>query len=433
MRLHPFYRGKVEVVPKCRIRDYKDFSVWYTPGVAAPCRDIERHPEKVFDHTNKSNFVAVVSDGTRVLGLGNIGPEAALPVMEGKALLFKHLGGVDAFPICLKTNDPDEIIQACKWLEPTFGGINLEDIEKPKCFYILKRLREESNIPVWHDDQQGTGAVTLAGLINALKIVEKKKEDAAIAMVGAGAANVALYHIMVAYGFPPENIVMVDSKGILHKGRDDLRLPEDEEKLHICKMTNRDGRTGGIPEAMKNTDVCIAFSRQGPGVIKPEWVSSMTKNAIVFSCANPVPEIWPWEAKEAGARIVATGRSDFPNQVNNSLGFPGIFRGVLDIGASKITDEMCIAAAEELVRCAEERGLSDGYIIPRMDEWDIFPREATAVAMKAIEQGVARIKMKPDEVYEKASNIINRARKETKVLMEQGLIATPKDNSNTNG
>ena len=201
----------------------KDFSVWYTPGVAAPCRDIERHPEKVFDHTNKSNFVAVVSDGTRVLGLGDIGPEAALPVMEGKALLFKHLGGVDAFPICLKTNDPDEIIQACKWLEPTFGGINLEDISKPKCFYILKRLREESNIPVWHDDQQGTAAVTLAGLINALKIVDKKKEDVAITMVGAGAANVALFHIMVVYGFPPENIVMVDSKGILHKGRDDLK------------------------------------------------------------------------------------------------------------------------------------------------------------------------------------------------------------------
>jgi malate dehydrogenase (oxaloacetate-decarboxylating) len=419
----------VEIVPKCRVRDFKDFAVWYTPGVAAPCMDIERHPEKVFEHTNKSNFVAIVSDGTRVLGLGDIGPEAALPVMEGKALLFKHLGGVDAFPICLQTKNPDEIIQACKWLAPTFGGINLEDIEKPKCFYILKKLREESNIPIWHDDQQGTGAVTLAALINALKIADKSKEHVRIAMIGAGAANVALFHIMIAYGFPPGNVVMVDSNGILHKERDDLKLPGNEEKVQICKMTNRDGRTGGIREALIDTDCCIAFSTQGPGIIKPQWVSLMAKRSIVFACANPVPEIWPWEAKEAGAQVVATGRSDFPNQVNNSLGFPGIFRGVLDVGASKITDEMCIAAAEELVAYAEEKELSEEYIIPRMVEGDIFPREAAAVAMKAIEQGVARISMTRDEAYQKASRIINRARKETRVLMEQGIIAAPPDES----
>jgi malate dehydrogenase (oxaloacetate-decarboxylating) len=422
MRLHPFYRGKVEVSLKCRIKDFDDFAIWYTPGVAAPCRDIAEHPEKVFAHTNKGNFVAVVSDGTRVLGLGNIGPHAGLPVMEGKAILFKYLGGVDAFPICLDTKDPDEIIQACKWLEPTFGGINLEDIEKPKCFYILDRHRKEMSIPVWHDDQQGTAAITLAGLINALKIVNKTKEDVMISTIGAGASNIAIARVMVAAGFPPENIIMVDSKGILHKGRDDLKTPDDKEKWHVCEISNKENRTGGIPESMQGVDVCIALSKPGPGVVKPEWIASMAKDAIVFACANPVPEIWPWEAQEAGARIMATGRSDFPNQVNNSLGFPGIFRGALDIAAKTITDEMCIAAAEELARCAEDKGLKDDYIVPRMDEWEVFPREATAVAMKGIEQGVARITMTKDELFEKASKIIKRARDATKMLMGEGFI-----------
>jgi len=422
MRLHPFYRGKLEVSLKCRIRDFDDFAIWYTPGVAAPCKDIEAHPEKVYTHTNKGNFVAIVSDGTRVLGLGNIGPHAALPVMEGKGILFKYLGGVDAFPICLDTKDPDEIIQAVKWLEPTFGGINLEDIEKPKCFYILDRLRKEMNIPVWHDDQQGTAAITVAGLTNALKIVNKTKEGVKVSMIGAGASNIAISRLMITAGFSPENIFMVDTKGILHKGRDDLRTPDNKEKWHMCEISNKEARTGNIPEAMKGTDVCIALSKSGPGVIKPEWVATMAKDAIVFACANPVPEIWPWEAEEAGARIVATGRSDFPNQVNNSLGFPGIFRGALDIAARTITDEMCIAAAEELAKCAEDKGLSDNYIIPRMDEWEVFPREAIAVAMKGIEQGVARITMTRDELFENACKIIKRARDATKMLMEKGFI-----------
>lgn len=423
MRLHPFYRGKVEVSLKCRIRDFDDFAIWYTPGVAAPCKDIEAHPEKVFTHTNKGNFVAVVSDGTRVLGLGDIGPHAALPVMEGKAILFKYLGGVDAFPICLNTKDPDEIIKTCKLLEPTFGGINLEDIEKPKCFYILDRLRKEMSIPVWHDDQQGTAAITLAGLINALKVVNKTKEEAMISMVGAGASNIAISRVMIAAGFPPENIIMVDSKGILHKGRDDLRTSNNKEKWHMCEISNKENRTGDTPEAMKGTDVCIALSKSGPGVIKPEWVATMAKDAIVFACANPVPEIWPWEAEEAGAKVVATGRSDFPNQVNNSLGFPGIFRGALDVGARAITDEMCIAAAEELAKCAEDKGLSTEYIVPRMDEWEVFPREATAVALKGIEQGVARITTTRDEIFEKASSIIKRSRDAAKMLMEKGFIS----------
>ena len=423
LKLHPLYHGKLEVTPKCRIQDFADFAIWYTPGVAAPCREIVTHPDTVFEHTNKGNFVAIISDGTRVLGLGDIGPHAALPVMEGKALLFKYLGGVDAFPLCLATKNPEEIIQVCKWLEPTFGGINLEDIAKPKCFYILDRLRDEMNIPVWHDDQQGTAAVTLAALTNALKVVGKTKEEVRMALIGAGAANIAVSRILIATGFPPEHMIMVDSQGILHQGRSDLRTPEHQVKWHMCEISNHEGRTGGASEAMRGADVCIALSRSGPSVIQPQWVAAMAHDAIVFAGANPVPEIWPWEAKEAGARIVATGRSDFPNQVNNSLGFPAIFRGVLDVGARKITDEMCIAAAEELARCVDDQRLSETYILPHMDEWDVFPRQAVAVGMKAIEQGVARITMGREELAAKASRIITRAREETRALMAAGIIA----------
>lgn len=426
LRLHPLYQGKLAVVPKCPIRSLDDFAVWYTPGVAAPCRDIAQHPERVFAHTNKGNFVAIVSDGTRVLGLGDIGPEAALPVMEGKAILFKYLGGVDAFPICLGTKEPEEIIQACKWLAPTFGGINLEDIAKPKCFDILARLRAEMTIPVWHDDQQGTAAVTLAGLLNALQVVGKIKEQARIVLIGAGAANIAVVRILIAAGFPPDNLMLVDTKGILYRDRVDLHTPDNAFKWSICEITNGEQRKGGIAEALTGADACISLSRSGPGVIKPEWIAAMAKDAIVFACANPVPEIWPWEAKAAGARIVATGRSDFPNQVNNSLGFPAIFRGVLDVRAKTITDEMCITAAEELARCAEERGLSEEYILPRLDEWDIYPREATAVGMKAIEQGIAQNKMTREELFVKASTTIKKAQEETRVLMEAGIITSEK-------
>ena len=422
MRLHPAYHGKLEVTPKCAIKSCEDFSVWYSPGVAAPCRDIAAHPERVFAHTNKANFVAVVSDGSRVLGLGDIGPHAALPVMEGKAVLFKYLGGIDAFPICLATKDAEEIIQACKWLEPSFGGINLEDIAKPKCFYILDRLRHEMTIPVWHDDQQGTAAVTLAGLINSLKIVGKQRETVRIALIGAGAASIAVVRILITAGFSAENMLMVDTRGILHRGRDDLRTAGNEFKWRICEQTNREQRSGGSAEALQGADVCIALAKSGPGVIKPEWVAEMARDAIVFACANPVPEIWPWEAEAAGSRIVATGRSDFPNQVNNSLGFPGIFRGVIDVAASKITDEMCIAAAEELARCAENQGLSEKRILPTMDEWEIFPREAAAVGLKAIEQGVAGRSLTKMQLIKNATRIIARAQRQTRVLMEAGVI-----------
>jgi malate dehydrogenase (oxaloacetate-decarboxylating) len=425
MKLHPFYRGKIEVVPKCAIRGMDDFAIWYTPGVAAPCRDIAAHPERVYDHTNKANTIAVVSDGTRVLGLGDIGPEAGLPVMEGKALLFKYLGGVDAMPICLGTKNPDEIIQAVKWLQPSFGGINLEDISQPKCFRVLDTLRAEMGIPVWHDDQQGTATVLLAGLINALHIVGKRMEDVRIAMIGMGAANVATVRLLRASGVPLGHIIATDSRGILHKDRDDVRARQDEfpDKWRLCVEGNEEDRRGGIAEAMRGADVMIAFSAPGPDTIKPEWVAGMAQDSIVFPCANPIPEIWPWDALEAGARIVGTGRSDFPNQLNNSLGFPGIFRGTLDVRARTITDEMCLAAAHELATCARERGISEENIAPTMDEWDVFPREATAVGMKAIEQGIAGIVMTREELYAKAEATIRRAREETACLMREGYIA----------
>jgi len=425
MLLHPYYHGKIEVLPKCCIRDFNDFAIWYTPGVAEPCKEIKKNPQKVYDYTNKWNTVAVVSDGTRVLGLGDIGPEAGLPVMEGKSLLFKYLGGVDAYPICLDTKDPDEIIQAVKWLKPSFGGINLEDIEKPKCFYILRHLREEMDIPVWHDDQQGTATIVTAGAINALKIVGKPLNTALVSMVGAGAANIAIARVLIAAGVHQKNIIMVDSKGILHPSRKDLEQEKEvnPEKWQMCLKSNAEGRTGGPEKALKGTDICIAASRPGPGVVKKEWVKSMASDAIMFATANPVPEIWPWEAEEAGARIIATGRSDFPNQINNSLGFPGIFRGTLDVRAETITDEMCIAAAHELAKTAEDQGIDDHYIVPTMDSWEVFPREAVAVGMKAISQGIARVKPSQQELYDQAMAIIKKARDITQSLMKEGFIA----------
>ncbi|MFC1939270.1 NADP-dependent malic enzyme [Chloroflexota bacterium] len=427
MKLHPFYRGKMQSMPKCAVRDFDDFAIWYTPGVAEPCRAIHADKEKVYEYTNKWNTVAVVSDGTRVLGLGDIGPEAGMPVMEGKSLLFKYLGGVDAVPICLDTKDPDEIIQAVKWLQPSFGGINLEDISNPKCFYILDTLRREMDIPVWHDDQQGTAAVTLAGVINALKVVGKKKDDIKLTVIGIGAANVAILRVMFADGFKPEHTIIVDSKGILHSGRTDLdeKQKENPYKWDLCRRTNPEKRRGGIAEALKGADVCISLSRSGPGVILPEWVKGMAKDAIIFACANPIPEIWPWEAKEAGVKIMATGRSDFPNQVNNSICFPAIFRGTLDVKARTITDEMCIEAAHELASCAEDRGIDEDNIAPTMGEWEVFIREAVAVGMKAQEQGVARVKASREELTKQAEKMIKEARETTALLMKEGYIPPP--------
>ncbi|HET9494022.1 MAG TPA: NADP-dependent malic enzyme [Chloroflexia bacterium] len=432
LRLHPFYRGKIETAVKCAVRDIDDFAIWYTPGVAAACRAIVDDPEKVYDFTNKWNSVGIVSDGTRVLGLGDIGPSAGLPVMEGKALLFKFLGGVDGVPIMLDTKDPDRIIETVLTLQQSFGGINLEDIAQPKCFRILDTLRERAEIPIWHDDQQGTATVTLAALINALKVVGKDIGNVRIVFIGSGAANVACVRLVLARGADPGNCLVVDSRGILNKERQDIyrRKAEFVDKWRLCETTNAEGRRGGINAALAGADVVIALSASGPGVILPEWVSTMNRDAIVFACANPVPEIWPWEAKDAGAAIVATGRSDFPNQVNNSLGFPGIFRGVLDVRARTITDEMCFAAAGAL---AEQIGdeLDEDHILPDMEHWEVFAREAAAVGVKAQEQGVARVAMTYEQLYENASTLIERARRLTKTMMEQNLIAAPPDESSS--
>ncbi len=422
MVLHPFYGGKYQVVPKCCIRSVDDFAIWYTPGVAAPCKDIHANPETVYEHTNKKNTIAVVTDGTRVLGLGDIGPEASLPVMEGKALLFKYLGGVDAVPIAVNTKDPDVLIETTKLISPAFGGINLEDISQPKCFRVLEEVRAGLDIPVWHDDQQGTAAITVAGAINAVKVVGKELGKVRIAMIGAGASNVRIAHLLISAGADPAKIIMCDSRGTLHEGRKNDFLPDYKEKWELAQLTNEANLDGDPGDACKGADMLIALSKPGPDTVKKEWIEAMAKDAIVFVCANPVPEIWPWEAKEAGARVVATGRSDFPNQVNNSIGFPAIFRGALDVMAKTITDEMCIAAAEEIAKCAEDKGLREDYIVPDMTEWETFPREAVAVGMKAIEQGIARVTMSREDLYAMAEKKIREAREQTHVLMKEGLI-----------
>ena len=337
-------------------------------------------------------------------------------------MLFKYLGGVDCVPICLDTKDPEKIIETVRLIAPSFGGINLEDISNPKCFDILDELRRDCKIPVWHDDQQGTATVEVAGAINAMKLVGKKLEEAQIAVIGAGAASIAIARLLLATGFSPKHMCMCDSKGILNLSREDVK-GSFRQKWEICEKTNGAGKSGGIKEAMEGADIVIAASKPGPGTIPAEYVKLMADDPVVFATANPIPEMWPWEAKEYGCKVFATGRSDFPNQVNNSMGFPAIFRGVLDVRAKTITDEMCIAAATELAKCAEEKGISEDYIIPNMSETEVFPREAVAVALKAQEQGVARLKLSRQELYDRASFMINRSRNLTARMMEEGFIA----------
>jgi malate dehydrogenase (oxaloacetate-decarboxylating) len=414
----------MQTVPRAVIRDYNDFAIWYTPGVAAPCKAIQADKDQAYELTSKWNTIAIVSDGTRVLGLGNIGPEAAMPVMEGKAMLFKYLGGVDAVAVCLDTKDPEEIIRTVKIIQPSFGGINLEDIENPKCFHILDTLRAECRIPVWHDDQQGTAAVTLAGIINALKVVGKDMKKVKVTMIGVGAANVAIIRLMLSAGFLQENMVIVDSKATLHRGRKDLEAKQVENpyKWDLAQRTNPDKVEGGIAEALVGSDVVISLSTPDPDTIKPTWLKKMNKDGIGFFCANPLPEIWPWDAKAAGLRVVATGRSDFPNQVNNSIGFPAIFRGTLDVKARTITDEMCIAAAYELAKFAEEQGLHDDHIVPSMADTEVFVREAVAVGMKAVEQGVARENLTREELTKRSGKMIREAKQTVETLMKTGMI-----------
>jgi malate dehydrogenase (oxaloacetate-decarboxylating) len=427
LRLHPVYRGKMQTMPKCAIRGLQDFAIWYSPGVAAPCLAIQADPDLVYTHTNKGNSIAIVTDGSRVLGLGDIGPAASLPVMEGKAMLFKYLGGVDAVPICLATKDPDEIVRTVALLEPAFGGINLEDIAQPKCFRVLDALRKQMSIPVWHDDQQGTATGLLAGLLNALKVVGKELGQVRIVMVGMGAANVAGYRLLTSSGVAPAAIVACDSKGILHRARHDIESAQDRfpDKWRVCQESNASGLVGGIAEALRGADVCAAFSASGPGIIKPEWVRGMARDAIVFACANPVPEIWPWEAKAAGARVVATGRGDFPNQLNNSLVFPGLFRGALDVRARTITDAMARVVAQELARFAESRSIHDEDILPHMDEWEVFPRVAAAAGLAAQAEGLARVAKSREALLTEATKTMREAREAVSVLMREGLIAEP--------
>lgn len=424
MKLHTYYRGKIEQSLKAPVRNFSDFSIWYTPGVARPCLAIRDTPSLSWEHTNRANTIAVISDGTRVLGLGDIGPEAAMPVMEGKSLLFKYLGGVDAFPLCLDTKDPDRFVDTVKVLQPSIGGVNLEDIATPKCFHILNRLRKEMDIPVWHDDQQGTATVEVAGFINASKLVGKKLDEMQVTMIGAGAANIRIADILVQIGVRPKNIIMCDSRGILNEEREDLEhLREtNSEKYRACMEYNGLSLGCTTETCTKGSDALLCASKPVPGTVTKKMVKDMASMSIVFAAANPEPEIWPWEAKEAGAYIVATGRSDFPNQINNSLGFPGIFRGTLDVHARTITDDMCVAAARELAKVAEDKGLSPDYIIPNMEEWEVFPREAAAVGVQAVKDGVARIRRSREELLEIAYAMIKRARDDTRMKMDSGII-----------
>ena len=424
LRLHGWYRGKIQTMPKCPVRGREDLGVWYTPGVAAASRAVAESPERVFEFTNRGNTVAIVTDGSRVLGLGNIGPEAALPVMEGKALLFKLFGGVDAVPVCLASQDPEKIIAAVELLEPGFGGVNLEDIEQPKCFTVLDTLRQRLRIPVWHDDQQGTATVVLAALRNALEVVGKERHNLKIAMIGMGAANVATYRLLKAEGFDPQGIVACDSKGTLHAKRGDIesRRGEFADKWRVCTESNAESVAGGVREALRGSDLAIAFSSPAPGIIKGEWVRTMSTKPIVFACANPEPEIWPAEALEAGAAVVCTGRGDFPNQLNNSLCFPGLFRGVLDVRAAAITDEMAMAAADAISGFAAQQGLRPDRILPPMEDWAVHAHVAAAVGVAAEKQGVAQLRRDHTLLYDEALLAIRTAHDAMELLVSEEVI-----------
>jgi malate dehydrogenase (oxaloacetate-decarboxylating) len=383
LRMHKEHKGMLEVVGKVKLENKHDLAIVYTPGVAEPCLEIAKDKNKVYDYTIKGNTVAIVTNGTAVLGLGNIGPEAGLPVMEGKALLFKKFGGINAFPICLDTEDPEEIIKAVKLISPVFGGINLEDIKAPECFYIEKRLIEELDIPVFHDDQHGTAIVVLAGLYNALKHVSKKLEKANIIINGAGSAGIAICKLLFSAG--AENIIMCDKHGAVVEG-DAILNPSQEE---IAKLTNRDFKKGTLEQVIKGADVFIGVS--APGVLTKEMVSTMNKDSIVFAMANPTPEIMPGDAKAAGATIVATGRSDFANQINNVLIFPGIFKGALAVRAKEINVEMKLGAARGIADLISNEELSADYIIPDPFDTRVCEAVASEVMRVARKMGIARI------------------------------------------
>lgn len=400
LKLHAEHQGKIEVVSKVPLNNAGDLSLAYTPGVAEPCKEIHRDKELVYDYTAKGNMVAVVTDGTAVLGLGDIGPEAAYPVMEGKALLFKGFAGVDAFPICLNTKDVDKIVEVVKLLEPTFGGINLEDIAAPNCFAIEKRLKEELDIPVFHDDQHGTAVVAVAALINAVKIVDKRLSDIRIVINGAGAAGIAITKLLLSLGV--KDVILCDRRGAIYAGRQEGMNPAKEE---IAQLTNKKQRKGTLADVMKGTDVFMGVS--GPNMVAKEMVASMDE-PIIMAMANPVPEIMPEDAAQAGAKVICTGRSDFPNQVNNVLAFPGIFRGALDVRARDINDEMKLAAAYAIAGLIPEEELRPEYVIPSPFDERVAPAVAKAVAKAAQDSGVARLDIDPEMIAEKTRHLIKK-------------------------
>lgn len=417
-----FYKGKVQVTPKVPVRSLDDFSIWYTPGVAAVSTRISQNIDSSFELTGRWNSIAILTDGTRVLGLGNVGPEAAMAVMEGKSLIFNYFGGVNAVPLPIRVGSKEEFINVAKALEPSFGGYNLEDIESPKCFYILESLQEAMNIPVWHDDQLGTASITLSGIINSLRLVNKKISDTNVVFFGSGAANIASAHLLISAGFDPGKIILIDSKGILEPERQDIDslMLNNPWKYKLAISTNKERRKGGPAEAFKGADVIISAAKQGPGTIKQDWIRSMNSDPIVFALANPIPEIWPQEAKEAGAKIVATGRSDFPNQINNSLIFPGVFRGVLDARAKGVNFDVMVAASYEIADFVEEP--SEEKIVPSMEEWELYPRLASAVARKTVELNLARKSNSKEGFYKVAREIIESNRKMYLRMMDEKFI-----------
>ena len=384
LRLHGEWKGKIEVVTRVPVENKDDLSLAYTPGVAQPCLEIQKDVNKSYELTRRWNMCLVVTDGSAVLGLGNIGPEAGMPVMEGKCVLFKAFGDVDAFPLCIKSNDVDEIVNTIYMISGSFGGVNLEDISAPRCFEIEKKLKEKCDIPIFHDDQHGTAIITLAGLTNALKVVGKKKEDVHVVMNGAGAAAISIARLLLTAGF--KNITLCDRKGAIYEGRPEGMNPVKDE---MSKVTNLDKKAGSLADMLVGADVFIGVS--APGAVTTEMVKTMNKDAIVFACANPTPEIFPDDAKAGGAKVVSTGRSDFPNQINNVLAFPGIFRGAFDVRAKEINDEMKLAASEALANLIADEDLSPEYIIPKAFDKRVGPAVAKAVAEAAKRTGVARI------------------------------------------
>ncbi|MFB4163008.1 NADP-dependent malic enzyme [Alteribacillus sp. JSM 102045] len=398
LHIHRENQGKLESKSKVPVRNARDLSLAYSPGVAEPCKAIFDDKQKVFEYTMKGNMVAVVSDGTAVLGLGNIGPEAALPVMEGKAVLFKSFAGVDAFPICLDTTDVDRIVETVKLMQPTFGGVNLEDIAAPNCFIIEERLKKETNIPVFHDDQHGTAIVTAAGLINALKVNGKSLSEIRVIVNGAGSAGIAIIKLLQRLGV--RDVILCDSKGAIYDGR---TYGMNDVKAEIAKVTNKDRAEGKLEDVIANTDVFIGVSVAG--ALTKEMIQSMNDDPIIFAMANPDPEIMPDDAKEAGAKVIGTGRSDFPNQVNNVLAFPGIFRGALEVNATIINEEMKKAAVYAIADLISEKELTPDYVIPAPFDGRVAPAVAAAVAKTAMETGVARKEVNPDEVAEKTRRL----------------------------